>query len=81
MKVKGHMIHLLLISCIYFLHVVYFSSKMNLQTAARPNYNEYHVIFFRCDGQRMCAMPVSSEVFGDPCPNTRKYVEVTQRYR
>ena len=24
----------------------------------------------------MCAMPVSSEVFGDPCPNTRKYVEV-----
>jgi len=21
-------------------------------------------------------MPVSSEVFGDPCPNTRKYVEV-----
>ena len=24
----------------------------------------------------MCAMPVSSDVFGDPCPNTRKYVEV-----
>ena len=50
--------------------------KKNLQTAARSNYNAYHVIFFRCDGQRMCAMPVSSEVFGDPCPNTRKYVEV-----
>ena len=24
----------------------------------------------------MCSMPVSSEVFGDPCPNTQKYVEV-----
>ena len=38
--------------------------------------NGHSIFFFRCDGERMCAMPVSSEVFGDPCPNTRKYVEV-----
>ena len=30
----------------------------------------------RCDGQRTCTMPVNSRVFGDPCPNTHKYVEV-----
>ena len=43
------------------------------------NFNDKHfiiTILSRCDGQRMCTMPVSSEVFGDPCPNTRKYVEV-----
>ena len=32
--------------------------------------------FCRCDGQRRCKMEVNSEVFGDPCPGTHKYVEV-----
>ena len=26
--------------------------------------------------KRSCRMPVNSEVFGDPCPGTHKYVEV-----
>ena len=31
---------------------------------------------FRCDGKRSCDIEVNSGVFGDPCPNTHKYVEV-----
>ena len=30
----------------------------------------------RCDGKRSCDIDVNSGVFGDPCPNTHKYVEV-----
>ena len=32
--------------------------------------------FFRCDGEAFCDIEVNSGVFGDPCPNTHKYVEV-----
>ena len=32
--------------------------------------------FFRCDGESFCDIEVNSGVFGDPCPNTHKYVEV-----
>ena len=49
---------------------------MNKRITVIINYNHSYNIVSRCDGQRMCAMPVSSDVFGDPCPNTRKYVEV-----
>ena len=31
---------------------------------------------FRCDGESFCDIEVNSGVFGDPCPNTHKYVEV-----
>ena len=31
---------------------------------------------FRCDGEAFCDIEVNSGVFGDPCPNTHKYVEV-----
>jgi hypothetical protein len=31
---------------------------------------------FRCDGKKSCRMSVNSNVFGDPCPGTHKYVEV-----
>lgn len=32
---------------------------------------------FRCDGEQDCSLPVNSNIFGgDPCPGTRKYVEV-----
>ncbi|XP_040579286.1 latrophilin Cirl [Lepeophtheirus salmonis] len=30
----------------------------------------------KCDGRMNCTMPVNSNVFGDPCPQTQKYVEV-----
>ena len=30
----------------------------------------------RCDGESFCDIEVNSGVFGDPCPNTHKYVEV-----
>eukprot|EP00096_Caligus_rogercresseyi_P002638 TRINITY_DN1483_c0_g1_i2.p1 TRINITY_DN1483_c0_g1~~TRINITY_DN1483_c0_g1_i2.p1 ORF type:complete len:1014 (-),score=273.48 TRINITY_DN1483_c0_g1_i2:685-3726(-) len=30
----------------------------------------------KCDGRMNCSMPVNSNVFGDPCPQTQKYVEV-----
>lgn len=31
----------------------------------------------RCDGEQDCSLPVNSNIFGgDPCPGTRKYVEV-----
>ena len=32
--------------------------------------------FCRCDQQNSCSVPVSSELFGDPCPGTHKYVEI-----
>ena len=31
---------------------------------------------FRCDNKRICDIEVNSGVFGDPCPNTYKYVEI-----
>ena len=31
---------------------------------------------FRCDGQRSCSITIGSDEFGDPCPNTPKYLEV-----
>ena len=31
---------------------------------------------FRCDGKPSCRIPVDSNIFGDPCPGTNKYVEV-----
>ena len=34
------------------------------------------LISFRCDGKKSCRMNVNSNVFGDPCPGTHKYVEV-----
>ena len=36
----------------------------------------YFFWFFRCDGESFCDIEVNSGVFGDPCPNTHKYVEV-----
>ena len=40
--------------------------------------NQPHLFsFFRCNGKSQCITPVNSTVFGgDPCPGTRKYVEV-----
>ena len=34
------------------------------------------VIRSRCQGENTCEVPVDSRIFGDPCPSTRKYVEV-----
>ena len=31
---------------------------------------------FRCDRLNSCSVPVNSDVFGDPCPGTHKYVEI-----
>ena len=31
---------------------------------------------FRCDGFDSCAVNISSNLFGDPCPSTPKYLEV-----
>ena len=37
----------------------------------------YFLLFcFRCDSKRICDIDVNSGVFGDPCPNTYKYVEI-----
>ena len=33
-------------------------------------------IHFRCDSHNSCTVPVSSDLFGDPCPGTHKYVEI-----
>ena len=30
----------------------------------------------RCDRLNSCSVPVSSDLFGDPCPGTHKYVEL-----
>lgn len=30
----------------------------------------------RCDRLTSCSVPVSSDLFGDPCPGTHKYVEI-----
>ena len=38
--------------------------------------NIYFFKSFRCDGESFCDIEVNSGVFGDPCPNTHKYVEV-----
>ena len=36
-----------------------------------------NIIFSRCNGERICRMEVNSRIFGgDPCPATKKYVEV-----
>ena len=32
--------------------------------------------YFRCDGASSCSIHISSNEFGDPCPNTPKYLEV-----
>jgi len=34
------------------------------------------VINARCGSQPRCTVPVDSDIFGDPCPGTHKYVEV-----
>ena len=31
---------------------------------------------FRCDSRDSCSIQISSSLFGDPCPNTPKYLEV-----
>ena len=31
---------------------------------------------FSCSNQQTCHFPVSSSLFGDPCPGTGKYIEV-----
>ena len=62
----------------YYNGNVFIAVLTYLLSPGTMNYTNKHfiIILCRCDGQRMCTMPVSSEVFGDPCPNTRKYVEV-----
>lgn len=34
----------------------------------------FHVL--RCDGKEKCTFRVNNDVFGDPCPDTFKYIEV-----
>ncbi|KAL3868658.1 hypothetical protein ACJMK2_041436 [Sinanodonta woodiana] len=34
------------------------------------------IVAERCDGHNSCMFTASNDVFGDPCPNTYKYVEV-----
>ena len=41
-----------------------------------PFLNTQFFPFFRCDGESFCDIEVNSGMFGDPCPNTHKYVEV-----
>ncbi|XP_054878150.1 L-rhamnose-binding lectin SML-like [Poeciliopsis prolifica] len=36
-------------------------------------------VFQNCDGKSECSFLVSSSLFGDPCPETYKYVEVLYR--
>ncbi len=38
--------------------------------------NHAFLLLCRCDGESFCDIEVNSGVFGDPCPNTHKYVEV-----
>ena len=40
------------------------------------NKKTFIFLFFRCDSKRICDIEVNSGVFGDPCPNTYKYVEI-----
>lgn len=32
-------------------------------------------IIFRCSGEQNCSIPVTNEIFGNPCPGTPKYIE------
>lgn len=34
------------------------------------------ILSIRCDRLNSCTVPVSSDLFGDPCPGTHKYVEI-----
>lgn len=35
-----------------------------------------HILQNKCDRLNSCTVPVSSDLFGDPCPGTHKYVEI-----
>ena len=39
-------------------------------------FQHFSFLFCRCDNKQECKMWVNSDVFGDPCPGTHKYVEV-----
>lgn len=32
-------------------------------------------ILFRCSDEQNCTVPVTNEIFGNPCPGTPKYIE------
>ena len=38
--------------------------------------NSHNSLVLRCDRLTSCTVPVSSDLFGDPCPGTHKYVEI-----
>ncbi|UYV75235.1 hypothetical protein LAZ67_12003045 [Cordylochernes scorpioides] len=40
------------------------------------SHRSYYVVFQRCNTRSTCDIDASSDVFGDPCPGTYKYLEV-----
>jgi len=43
---------------------------------AAPQRRTHYIIKSRCNGMEECLIPAVNEMFGDPCPNTYKYLEV-----
>ena len=36
----------------------------------------FYINFLRCNGEQNCSIEVKSEIFGEPCSTTPKYLEV-----
>lgn len=41
--------------------------------------NSFQIVSDRCKSRQSCIVPVSNSLFGDPCPGTRKFLEVKYR--
>ena len=39
-------------------------------------YNHDNLLKKKCNGRPVCAIYASTELFGDPCPGVKKYMEV-----
>ena len=50
-----------------------------VSTTDCPGYSDSRAIIEReCQGYRRCQLRASNSVFGDPCVNTKKYIEVSK---
>ncbi|XP_067255433.1 L-rhamnose-binding lectin CSL3-like [Chanodichthys erythropterus] len=39
--------------------------------------SSHYIMSIRCDGTSRCAVPAGNAVFGDPCPDSYKYLDVS----
>lgn len=53
-------------------YAFYFSVKKSMLCRAFT----IDVVLYRCNGRNVCSVTVNDELFGDPCPKTKKYLEL-----